>query len=84
VEEISATIIVFGSLILLLLVMASISWWRRGSKYAEMTAVYRTRQLQAQQAELALYKHPFTDWDFDEEPPEEEPPTKENRPDPST
>lgn len=81
-EEISATIIVFGSLILLLLVLATISWWRRGSKYAQMTAVYRTRKIQAEQAELELYKHPFTEWDFDEEETPEELPKKS--PDPST
>lgn len=80
-EQISATIIVVGSLILLLLVLATISWWRRGSKYAQMTIVYRERQIQAERAELEIYKHPFTDWDFDEEPPEELP--KESH-DPST
>jgi hypothetical protein len=67
-EEISATIIVFGSLILLLLTLAIISWWRKGSKYAQMENAYRERKLQAEKEESKLRsENPFFEWDFDEE-----------------
>jgi len=75
-------LIVIGALIVLLQLMATIAWWRRGSKYGRLEVARREQMTRGELATLSKpYPRPtttqFMDWDvqadFDDPPYTETP-----------
>lgn len=66
-DDILATLMVLGSLIVVFQILIIVSFWRKGSKYAAMERAYRQRQIIANEREAQRRASPLINWDIHEE-----------------